>query len=120
MPLGLAENDQAKSFDKFVEKSIVLFNLRYLRGFDCGLTTLQFDEFSEQLKKLGTGQFSKEKYKLFDNNCRDFCNFLIFNVLKPSQMETGQYLYIKEIIVSICFGFGNLGFSSRLSSRTKN
>ena len=67
-------------------KFIAIFH-KYLRGFDCGMTSLGFDEFTQKITELGKNEFAKKNYKLFDNNCRDFCSHLIFNVLKPSKME---------------------------------
>ena len=62
---------------------------KFLRGIDCGLTNVSLTSFIEQLKKLKQSEFRPEDYKLFENNCRDFCYYLIFNIFNPSKKEQG-------------------------------
>ena len=58
-----------------------------------GLTrTSIMEDFIAHLKELGEGRFKPADYKLLKNNCRDFCHYLIFKVLKPSKMKRGTVL----------------------------
>ena len=67
-----------------------LMLLIVFRGIDCGSTNVSLESFVGQLKKLKQCQFRREDYKVFENNCRDFCYYVIFNILIPSQKEEGK------------------------------
>ena len=77
------------------------------------MASLGFNEFTQKLKELGKNEFSKKKYKLFDNNCRDFCSYLIFNILKPSKMEICECESSNRFVITRKW---YLNFSTRIKS----
>ena len=62
----------------------------FLRGIDCGTTNVSEEDLAMRLMAASKDKFHPSKYNLFGNNCRNFCDFLIFDVLKPSKKENGN------------------------------
>ena len=69
-----------------------MFTVTVFRGIDCGFTNLSEKELADELMKASKKKFHKRKYNIFTNNCRNFCDFLIFDVLKPSKKENGKLI----------------------------
>ena len=48
------------------------------------------DEFANYISIAKEIDFQMKKYDLLRNNCRNFCEYLIFDVLRPSNTEYGE------------------------------
>ena len=48
-------------------------------------------DFAQHLRTACQGPFRKEQYNLLRNNCRNFCEYLIFNILRPTEQENGKW-----------------------------
>ena len=82
-------NGLADAYHKFVNYGLICITIIF-RGINCGYTKMSVETFTKTLKKLQEYKFRVEDYKLFENNCRDFCYYLIFDVLIPSKKEAGM------------------------------
>lgn len=69
-------------------RALLTFNL--LRGIVCGETDMSIHEFVAKLKEASETRFGQEDYRVRTNNCRDFCHYFIFDVLKPTNKEQGE------------------------------
>ena len=61
-----------------------------LRGFDCGYTNLAPNDFKIQIKNAEQSTFRREEYHILNNNCRNFCKYLIEQTLRSSAQESGK------------------------------
>ena len=48
------------------------------------------DKFADYISIAKERDFRMNKYDLLRNNCRNFCEYLIFDVLRPSDSEYGE------------------------------
>ena len=75
----------------------------YLRGFDCGYTTLSFDDFSKWIEDASNSLYKQEEYHVLKKNCRNFCEHLLTEILRPSAKNRGEFTvsYIIEKKLSL-------------------
>ena len=73
-------------------KAILILNT--FRGFDCGHTTLTPEDIAKWIANARESSFKRENYKLFQRNCRHFCEHLITQVLRPSDQGNGEFMQV--------------------------
>ena len=82
---------QIEAFKKFIQLCAKT-NLHIFRAIHCGYTELTPQKFSDKLKVLIQSKFDLGMYHLLNNNCRNFCATILFDVLNPSESENGKLI----------------------------